>query len=114
MMKPTILAIFLLSLIGMSVTVLAENPANIGPEVIKFKMGDLTLPFKHWRHQKRIQGSKCFTCHTKEIGKILNWSKDTAHSLCIPCHELEKKGPIECKLCHFEIIGKKEGRSGIR
>ena len=98
-MKYTMLIILFLSLFGVSVSVLAETPTSTGPEVIKIKMGELDLLFKHWKHQK-ILNNDCHQCHTTKIGKIDSWSKDTAHMLCITCHELMDKGPTECRDCH--------------
>ncbi len=106
-MKPTFLAFLLVSLIGMPVTAFTETFTNVGPEVIRFKMGDLTLPFKHWVHQKKVQGRNCFLCHADGAGKIKDWGEGTAHALCISCHERLNKGPVECKFCHSGIIGRK-------
>jgi cytochrome c553 len=106
-MKRTMSTILLLSLIGVSVSVFAGNPTNLGPEVIKLKMGDLVLPFKHWSHQKRLN-NECFHCHATKIGKIEDWSKETAHNLCISCHEIEGKGPVECQQCHNDIYSKSD------
>ncbi len=107
-MKLTLLAFLLLSLIGIPVIAFAEAPTNAGPEIIRFKMGDLTLPFKHWLHQKRLpENKRCFPCHTDGVGKIKNWGEETAHSLCITCHEIVNKGPVECRYCHTGLVGKK-------
>jgi hypothetical protein len=91
--------LMLLSLTAISSVVLAETPQNKGPEVIKLKMGDMVLPFQHWKHQKSAK-YECFHCHNTKIGKIDGWGKDTAHNVCIPCHELEDKGPVTCRQCH--------------
>lgn len=88
-----------LSFLGVALAAFAESPAGNGPEVIKFKMGDLVLPFKHWGHQNSLE-NKCSPCHVNETPKIANWSKETAHTLCVSCHEGMKKGPVECKQCH--------------
>ena len=105
-MKLTISIILLLFLTGVPVSVLAENPAHSGPEVIKLKMGDLMLPFKHWAHQKFLE-KQCSPCHVSKIGKIENWGKETAHALCITCHESRHKGPVECKQCHGSFYSRK-------
>lgn len=105
-MKRTMLTIMLLSLIGVSVSVFAETPTNSGPEVIKLKMGDLVLPFKHWKHQKSLN-NECHHCHGTTIGKIDDWSKDTAHLICISCHRNKDKGPTECIQCHSNIYSLK-------
>jgi predicted CXXCH cytochrome family protein len=57
-------------------------------------MGDLVLPFTHWKHQKTLN-DECFHCHATKIGKIDDWSKETAQNLCIPCHATGHKGPVE-------------------
>lgn len=68
-------------------------------------MGDLFLPFLHWKHQK-IVNDACVSCHATKVGKIDNWSKETAHTLCIPCHQTRHKGPVECEECHNDIYSK--------
>ncbi|KAB0665687.1 hypothetical protein F6V25_08180 [Oryzomonas japonica] len=79
--------------------VAADAPQNAGPEIIKLKMGDLYLIFKHWRHQK-WSNRECLRCHTAQEWKIKNWDKEVAHQICIPCHDQGKKGPVDCKECH--------------
>ena len=105
-MKRALSIILLLSLMGVSVSVLAEISLDAGPKVIKFKMGDLVLPFNHWSHQKSLE-SKCSPCHVSKTGKIENWSKETAHALCIACHESKNKGPTECQQCHTSLYSRK-------
>lgn len=78
---------------------LAAQPQNIGPKTIKLKMGTKSLVFTHHKHQKAVD-NQCWECHDKNVGKISNWSEATAHRLCIPCHDLNEKGPINCKGCH--------------
>lgn len=78
---------------------LAAQPQNIGPKTIKLKMGTKSLVFTHHKHQKAVN-NQCWECHDKSVGKISNWSEATAHRLCIPCHDLNEKGPINCKGCH--------------
>lgn len=97
MIKRTIGMILCLSL--QSAPIFAETTMNPGPEVIKFKMGDLVLPFSHWGHQKSLKND-CSPCHADTSWKIGGWSKETAHTLCIACHQTKKKGPVECKECH--------------
>lgn len=99
MMKRLVLILGLLSIATVSSAALTEPPKNAGPEVIKLKMGDMDLPFKHWAHQKSLN-NECFHCHNTKIGKIDNWGKDTAHKVCIACHDLEDKGPVACLQCH--------------
>ncbi len=77
----------------------AAQPKNIGPSVIKLKMGKKTFEFSHLKHQK-ITGDNCWECHDKKNGKINNWGEATAHKVCIPCHDLHEKGPTACKGCH--------------
>lgn len=98
-MKNLLTIIALLCLISVSATVTAATPPEKGREVIDLKMGSMVLPFKHREHQKRLN-DECFHCHTAKIGQIEGWSKDTAHKICIACHELEDKGPTECGECH--------------
>lgn len=70
-----------------------------GPAVIRFKMGNMTLDFQHEKHIKSVK-NECFHCHTKENGKIEGWGEKTAHVVCIPCHDLNEKGPVLCHECH--------------
>src|ERR1700686_4376239 len=77
----------------------AEAPKKRGPEVINKKRGLMYLPFQHWKHQTNVR-NECFNCHKTTLGKIDNWSKDTAHKICISCHDLEEKGPVQCAQCH--------------
>ncbi len=105
-MKSTLWFSIVLVLLGVSSALFAADPSDKGPEVITFKMGGVTLPFKHWLHQKKIEGNNCLVCHPRNIGKIPGWSKETAHALCIPCHEVMNKGPAQCKFCHYDAIGR--------
>lgn len=91
-------SVLLVSLMFASVTIAAKTE-NIGPQMIKLKMGKETIEFNHHKHQKAVN-NKCWECHKKESGVIENWSEATAHTLCIPCHDLNEKGPVECKGCH--------------
>lgn len=72
---------------------------NSGAAVIKLRMGNKVLDFTHHKHQKLTKG-QCWECHDKTPGKINNWGESTAHKICIPCHDLNEKGPITCKGCH--------------
>jgi predicted CXXCH cytochrome family protein len=99
MMKRIVLMLGLLSIASVSVAAVTETPKDNGHEIITLKMGDTTLPFKHWAHQKSLNG-ECFHCHNTKIGKIDGWSKETAHQICIACHDLEDKGPVTCLQCH--------------
>ncbi len=93
-------AIVSASLILLPATLLfAETPANMGPKTIQFKMGTKTIVFTHQKHQK-LAKNNCWECHDKKSGKIPNWGEATAHKLCIPCHDLNEKGPVQCKECH--------------
>jgi len=98
-MRRLVLVLGLLSITTVSSAAVQGNPAIKGPEVIKLKMGDTVLPFKHWVHQKNLN-NECFHCHNTKIGRIDDWGKDTAHKVCIACHELEDKGPVTCPQCH--------------
>jgi predicted CXXCH cytochrome family protein len=91
--------VLLLVFLGGTSVVLAETVKNPGPEIITFKMGVLQLPFQHWKHQKLAKGD-CLQCHDKQGDKIKGWGKDFAHKICIPCHDLDSKGPVLCHECH--------------
>jgi predicted CXXCH cytochrome family protein len=95
--------VLLLAFLGATSTVLAEALKNRGPEVINFKMGVLQLPFQHWKHQKLAKGD-CLHCHDRNGEKIKDWGKETAHTICIPCHDLDSKGPVLCHECHNKTI----------
>lgn len=99
MNKSMILTVAALITLVVPFTALAAKSENPGPEVIKLKMGKKTLEFTHRKHQKLSNG-QCWECHDKKLGKIENWSEATAHKLCIPCHDLNEKGPVTCKSCH--------------
>lgn len=100
-MKPaSLLFALVMAAVGMPFAVFsAEIPDNIGPDTIKLKMGEKTLSFKHWKHQK-INNNECFHCHKPQEWKIKKWDKEVAHEICIACHDLNDKGPVECKECH--------------
>jgi hypothetical protein len=106
-MRKHILVLLTLSLVAGSGYAMAEEPKDRGPEVVRLKMKDLELPFQHWKHQKGLN-DECFHCHSKTLGKIENWGRDTAHNLCISCHELEDKGPVYCRECHKKKKSKKK------
>jgi predicted CXXCH cytochrome family protein len=72
---------------------------NRGPEFINLKMGNMDLQFRHWQHQTSAQND-CFNCHKTKIGQIDDWGEASAHKICIPCHDLENKGPVLCRECH--------------
>ena len=76
-----------------------EVPQNRGREFVEFKPGIMILPFNHWKHQA-FAHNDCFSCHKTKIGKVDDWGKKVAHKTCIPCHELENKGPAKCGECH--------------
>jgi hypothetical protein len=76
----------------------ADGPDR-GPEVIILKMGNMDLTFHHWQHQTSAH-IDCFNCHKSKIGHIDDWGEATAHKICIPCHDLENKGPVLCRECH--------------
>jgi hypothetical protein len=94
------LAASFLVIVGLPCIIPAAGSAqNPGPEIIKFKMGDLYLNFQHWKHQKSTN-NECFHCHNPQEWKIKEWDKEIAHQLCIACHDLNDNGPVECKGCH--------------
>ena len=77
----------------------ADIPRDIGPDIIKLKMGELYMNFRHWEHQKS-NNNECFQCHRSDGWKIGPWDKEIAHQICITCHENIKRGPAECSGCH--------------
>jgi predicted CXXCH cytochrome family protein len=93
------LAVIFALVMATSTLARAEEPKNIGPEIINLKMGVMQLPFKHRKHQQ-AQKSECFHCHKPDKWKMDEWSKEVAHELCISCHDLNDNGPVECKGCH--------------
>jgi len=99
MKKCLVLASSFFILSGYALSAMAETPKNRGPEIINLKMGAMELRFQHWNHQTNLQHD-CFNCHKTKIGVIDGWSKDVAHKVCIPCHDLENKGPVQCHECH--------------
>lgn len=99
MMKRLALVLGLLSVAAVCSAAATTTTKDIGPEVIKLKMGGMELPFQHWKHQKSLK-QECYHCHNTKIGKIDGWGKETAHTVCIACHELEDKGPTTCLQCH--------------
>lgn len=79
----------------------AEIPQNVGPAMLELKMGSKPLIFPHLKHQK-VTNNECFHCHKAQEWKIREWDKEVAHQLCISCHDLNDKGPVECKGCHLK------------
>ncbi|HET6421421.1 MAG TPA: cytochrome c7 [Geobacteraceae bacterium] len=71
---------------------------SFAADVITFpaKMGDVKFP--HKMHQQMVKD--CKVCHTRKIGTIDNFGKDTAHKMCWDCHKAKGKGPVACKDCH--------------
>jgi predicted CXXCH cytochrome family protein len=99
MKKCLVLASSIFILSGYALSAMAATPKNRGPEFINLKMGTMELRFQHWKHQTSLQ-QDCFNCHKTKIGVIDGWSKEAAHKICIPCHDLENKGPVQCHECH--------------
>lgn len=100
MKKKVMLLVVILSGILVYWTDSAKAVNGAGPDVISLKTGVAPLPFQHWKHQA-LNGGECSNCHKVESGgKIEGWGKETAHGLCIPCHDLNDKGPVECGQCH--------------
>lgn len=90
----------LLVVFGFPLSIIAaEVPVNIGPDIIKLKMGDKFMNFQHWKHQKN-NNNECFHCHKPQEWKIKKWDKEVAHEVCIACHDINDRGPVECKGCH--------------
>jgi len=95
--------ILILAFLGVTSIVLAEALKNPGPEVLNFKMGILQMPFQHWKHQK-LAKDDCLHCHDRKGAKIKGWGEEVAHKICIPCHDLDEKGPVLCHQCHPKKI----------
>ena len=90
----------ILLIIGLPLAILAaETPPNAGPEIINLKMGEKAVVFQHKKHQQ-YTNNECFHCHKPQEWKIKKWDKEVAHEICIACHDLYEKGPVECKGCH--------------
>jgi cytochrome c553 len=102
MMKKRVLVLVTLLMAAISSTALAQTPKENGREIITLKMGDSDLRFDHWKHQRTLK-NECYHCHATKIGKIDDWSKETAHKVCIACHDLEDKGPVTCRQCHTKL-----------
>jgi hypothetical protein len=102
MLKKNLLVLAALLLAANSSAVGAQTIEKNGREIIKLKMGDSTLSLDHWKHQRTLN-NECFHCHSTQVGKISDWNKETAHKVCIACHDLEEKGPVTCKQCHPKI-----------
>ena len=98
MMRSNLLIVSVLSLVWISPDAHAAQ-ADRGPEVINLRMGNMDLKFQHWQHQTSVRND-CFNCHKTRIGQIDNWGEESAHKICIPCHDLENKGPVLCRECH--------------
>lgn len=100
MVRSTLLTILITVLIGFPLSILAaETPVNVGPEIITLKMGPKPLTFQHRKHQT-YNNNECFHCHKPQEWKIKKWDKEVAHEVCIACHDINDKGPVECKGCH--------------
>ena len=98
MKRIIILVMAVQSLLSIPVCIHAAEPDK-GPEIINLKMGNMDLQFRHWKHQASVRND-CFSCHKTKIGQIDNWGETSAHKICIPCHDLENKGPVLCRECH--------------
>lgn len=99
MVKRIMVFALLVTTLGAVSSLSAAQEPDRGPQVIKLKMGTKVLDFNHHQHQ-RLTKNQCWECHDESLGKISNWSQTTAHKLCIPCHDLNEKGPVSCKSCH--------------
>lgn len=103
MMKKHILMLVMMLVSVAAVVTAQEAKTNQGgPEIVTFKMDGKPFELKHWKHQARAKKGGCTNCHRGEIGKIEGWGKDFAHMICISCHDLDDKGPVQCKECHIK------------
>lgn len=98
-MRKTIIILLILAACCFASISFAAPAEKTGPKIINLKMGSKTITFTHEKHQK-ITNNQCWECHADKKGKIENWGEATAHKLCIPCHDLNEKGPVKCKACH--------------
>jgi predicted CXXCH cytochrome family protein len=61
-----------------------------------------TVVFYHNNHVNEVKGD-CKVCHELAPGKIEGFGKESAHKLCIGCHEPHDgmpEGPTNCEGCH--------------
>jgi hypothetical protein len=100
MVRSALVFVLVFGFSSMSFSAQEEKVANAGPEIVTLKMGEKVFELKHWQHQKSAKKGGCTNCHRGEIGKIEGWNQEFAHMVCIPCHDLNDKGPVNCKDCH--------------
>lgn len=99
MKRMIVLAVVMLGCWGTVPFVQAAPAKDPGPEFINLKNGPEPLRFSHRKHQE-LQGSDCSQCHYPDKWTIDDWGKETAHAMCISCHDLNEKGPVKCGDCH--------------
>jgi hypothetical protein len=100
MIKKTFSAVIMLALsLIVSQGIAQDTPTKDAPDVIQLKMGKGSTSFQHKNHQIKMK-NECYHCHKTKTGIIDNWSEESAHVLCIACHDLYDNGPLECKGCH--------------
>jgi hypothetical protein len=75
---------------------IGQAPAH-GPETITLtaKNGNVTLP--HAQHAAMID---CGTCHGEGPPGAIEFDRESAHALCIGCHQERGAGPVKCAECH--------------
>jgi len=67
-------------------------------DILVFEHG---VKFDHKGHQIKKVGN-CNVCHEDNVGKIVGFGKEWAHSKCILCHELLTEGRnTNCGVCHI-------------
>lgn len=98
MMRAILPGLLLVAFVAVS-PMFSNAAQSQGPETISLKNGKIPLEFAHRKHQN-LQNSECFHCHLPDKWKIDGWGKETAHSMCISCHDLNDKGPVKCEGCH--------------
>jgi hypothetical protein len=87
-------ALFVAAAVLVTGTAMAANPPA-EPVTLTAKPGNVT--FDHKMHAAQ----KCETCHVgKPAGGKIEFTKDTAHALCMDCHKKQAKGPVKCAECH--------------
>ena len=61
------------------------------------------VKFDHKGHQSDSVGN-CTVCHDENVGKILGFGKEWAHSRCVICHNLLNEGRnTKCGACHLTM-----------
>jgi len=82
-------------IIAIALVLFASN--LFAADVLVFEHG---VKFDHKGHQTKKVGN-CNVCHEENVGKIVGFGKEWAHSNCILCHDLLNEGrSTDCSVCH--------------